>query len=112
MAVVRHHPENLSSRAITKLSFFAQTVENMKNGNVLSGTTVEEILADNETHIFNDIARDRRDACKLILGQAGPNEQKEVHFAWAHGFDDVIDTSDTEAWKKEATKTWMGRWYE
>jgi hypothetical protein len=112
MAVVRHHPENMSSRAITKLSFFVQSLENMKKGNVLTGTTVEEILADNEVHIFNDIARDRRDACRMILGQALPNEQKEVHFAWVHGFDEIVETSDMEAWKKEATKTWMGRWYE
>jgi hypothetical protein len=112
MAVVRLHPENLSSRAITKMSFFVQTLQNMKQGNVLTGTTLEEIPADNENHIFNDISRDRRDACRLILGTVHNGEQKKFHYAWVHGFDDVLDTGNIDAWKKEATKTWMGRWYE
>jgi hypothetical protein len=84
----------------------------MKQGNVMAGTNVEEIVADTEVHIFNDIARDRRDACRLVLGTVRPNEQKRFQYAWVHGFDDVLDVSNVEAWKKEATKTWMGRWFE
>jgi hypothetical protein len=112
MAVIRLHPENMSSRAITKMSIFVQTLENMRSGNILTGTGVDEIAAGNEVHIFNDIARDRRDACRVILGNALPNEQKRLHIAWLHGFDDLLEPSNTEAWKKEATKTWLGRWYE
>lgn len=110
IAVIRLHPENMSSRAITKLSFFVNTYGNFVNGNVLNGTNVTELMAENEVHIFNDIAKDRRDTCQLRIG-TGP-AQKNIHYAWVHGFDDVIETSDTEAWKKEATKGWQGRWYE
>jgi len=110
MAVIRLHPENMSSRAINKMSFFVQTLDNMKKGNVLTGISVREIQANDETHIFNDIARDRRDTCKLRLGTNVA--EKKFHYAWVHGFDDVIETSDREAWIKEATKTWQGRWFE
>jgi hypothetical protein len=110
MAVLRFHPENMSSRAINKISFFVQTLENMKKGDALTGTSVQEIQAGDEVHIFNDISRDRRDACKLRIGTNVA--EKKLHYAWVHGFDDVIETSDTEAWKKEATKTWLGRWFE
>ena len=112
IAVVRLHSENMSSRAITKISFFVQTLENMKQGNVLTGATVEDIPANNEVHIFNDISRDRRDACRVVLGTTHPNEQKKFHYAWVHGFDDFIDTNNSEVWRKEATKGFLGRWYE
>lgn len=112
MCVVRLYPENSSSRAIIKMDFFIQTLENMQKGNILTGTRVNEIAAGNEGYIFNDLARDRRDACKMILGSVHANEQKEFQYAWVHGFDDVIPTSDTDSWKKEATKGWQGRWFD
>lgn len=111
IAVVRLHPENSSSRAIGKMSFFVQWIKNMKDGNVLMGNNVQEIQPGNEIQIFNDIRMDRRDALKPILG-GGNNQDYRIHYAWVHGYDQVIETSDIDSWKKEANKTWMGRWFE
>ena len=111
--IVRLHPENLSSRAINRMSMFVQTYENMAAGKVLDGTRLLEISATTEGVLFNDVARDRSDAGRMILATNHNNgEQKSFVYAWVHGFDDVIETSDTESWKKEATKGWLGRWYE
>jgi hypothetical protein len=112
MCVVRLHPENMSSRSIGKMSMIVQTVDNVLAGNIMGGIQMVEILAGNEGVLFNDISRDRSDAGQLILGTVHPNEQKRFHYAWVHGFDDVMDLNDPTMLKKDATKTWLGRWFD
>jgi hypothetical protein len=112
ICAVSLHPENMSSRAIGKMTMFVQTLQNVKDGKVMDNVRLLEINTGNEGQLFNDIARDRRDAGRLVLGTVHPNEQKKFQYAWVHGFDSVITPDDVTSWKKEATKTWQGRWFD
>jgi len=106
MATIIQTTANASSRPITGIKFFVQTVANLAAGNTLNGIQVHSYSPGRV--IYDEYKRDRRLMGRLFLGDA----QQTTRFAWVHFFDQALDVNDPSIWKTEISQSWKGRWYE
>jgi len=106
MATIMMDPVTKTSKQLQTVRFFVEKLSSLAAGNVLDTSSVSTWQA--PSVLFDEYKNNRGAAGPVSLGGTGVN----ALIAWLHFFDASWDTSSPQNFKKEATQSWLGRWFE
>lgn len=107
MATITFDTESKFQRTVKRANFFVQSLEKLKRGDLFSNGGMSSVST-NGPLLFNEYKMNKNMAGFLEVGSIVTNLQ----VGWIHFFDRMWTGSDVELFKKEASLTWQGRWFE